>query len=192
MKASLESLGRLRLQGILLLGVVFVIGGLAGAAFERSRRAREIPPVEIGRGAPPGWREQLHLTDEQEARIRQILESGRPRSDAILERLLPSLRAVTDSIRVEVRNVLTPEQLKIFDEMQPPLGPPLNVGHPPLGGPPQGDHPMGGPPPGGPHHGAPPPGGPPPGGPPPHGADGRPPHPPQGLPPGGPPPGRPR
>lgn len=173
MKASLESLGQLRLQGLLLLLVVFLIGGLAGAAFERSRTARMIPPAEIGRGAPPGWREQLRLTQEQEARIHEILESGRPRSDAILQRFLPSLRAVTDSMRAEVRNVLTPEQQRIFDQMQSPLGPPIHDGRPPLGAPPPGDRLEGGPPPGGPRPGDHPPDGPRPGNPPPPGAGGR-------------------
>jgi hypothetical protein len=157
MNAPLESLGRVRLQGILLLAGVFVIGALAGAAVERAREARPGPPPPRERGAPEAWREQLRLTDEQDRRIHEILESNRPRADAVLDQFLPRLRAVTDSIRFEVRAVLTPEQQLEFDRMQPPLGPPMRD-MPPPGGPPRHGRPPGGPPPGGPPPGGHPPG----------------------------------
>jgi hypothetical protein len=47
MRGSLESLGRLRLQALFILLVVFIIGALTGASIERTRRPR--PP-----GPPPG------------------------------------------------------------------------------------------------------------------------------------------
>jgi Spy/CpxP family protein refolding chaperone len=187
MNAHLESLGRVKLQGVLLLAVVFGIGAFAGAAFERAREARPGPPPRAGQGVPPAWRQQLRLTDDQDRQIREILEKNRSRADAILEQFLPRLRVVTDSVRAEVRTVLTPDQQEMFDRLQPPLGPPLREGRPPFegpppdgphpGGPPPGGHPPGGPPPGGL-----PPGGHPPGGPPPHGRPAR----------GEPPPGGPR
>lgn len=123
MKGSLESLGRLRLQALLMLLVVFVIGGLTGAAIERSRRPG--PPGPSPRaGLSPEMRAELDLTPDQGRRIDQILASNRPRTDAVLGRFLPQLRALTDSIRVEVRDVLTPPQQEIFDRMEPPLVPP--------------------------------------------------------------------
>jgi hypothetical protein len=85
-------------------------------------------------------REELELSPEQEHRIDAILASSRPRTDAMFDRFLPGLRAVTDSIRAEVRTVLTPQQQEIFDRLEPPLGlpppgrPPHRRGHP--GGPP--------------------------------------------------------
>lgn len=144
MAKNLESLGRLRLQGILLLAVVFLIGGLAGVAFERARRGRPAlqRPPHHEYALPPRLQEQLQPTQEQADRIREILEANRPRTDAVLDEFLPRLRAIADSIRSQVRAVLTPEQQEIFDEWQPPLG------APPLGAPPL----RGGPPP----HGAPP------------------------------------
>jgi hypothetical protein len=165
MTANLESLGRLRLQGILLLIVIFVIGALVGAAFERTRKARPKPPPpeRHGEALPPGFIEELRLTREQADSIKVILDANRPRTDAVLAEFLPRLAELTDSIRAEVRGVLTPEQQEILDERQPRLGPPIPGEQPPHGGPP----PAGGPP-----HGAgrpprghrPPPGGhPPPG-----------------------------
>jgi len=157
MNSNLESLGRLRLQAILLLLAVFVIGALAGAAFERGRWRRwpPPPPPPPPHGLPPGLREELHLTPDQATRIEEILDRSRARTDVVLDQFLPRLRAVTDSIRAEVRAVLTPEQQKRFDRLQPPGGPPF--GPPPFG-----------PPPGGPPHeslfGRPPPGEPPPAG----------------------------
>jgi len=144
MNSSLESLGRLRLQGILLLTGVFLIGALAGAAFERARVGHPfhepLPPQ--GSGLPPGLRDALGLTEDQETRIRVILETGRPRTDSVMNEFLPRLRAVTDSIRAEVRTLLTPEQQEIFDSRQPPLGPPPHGMPPPRDAPPP-------PPPGG-------------------------------------------
>jgi Spy/CpxP family protein refolding chaperone len=161
MNAHLESLGRVKLQGFLLLAVVFVIGAFAGAAFERAREARPGAPPPAGEGVPPAWREQLRLTADQDRQIHEILEKNRPRADAVLDQFLPRLRAMTDSVRAEVRTVLTPEQQELFDRLQPPIGPPLRDGRPPLGEPPPGEHPPGGPPPhGGPSQGGRPPGGP--------------------------------
>ena len=145
MKDHLESLGRVKLQGVLLLAVVFAIGAFAGAAFERARQARWGPPPHAGHGTRPGWLDKLQLTDAQEQQIHRILERNRPRTDSILDQLLPRLRAVSDSARAEVRAVLTREQQEIFDRLRPSIGPPLHDGRPsperpPPGGPPPPDN----------------------------------------------------
>ena len=141
MTRDLESLGRLRLQAILLLLVIFVIGGLSGAAIERARHAH--PPGPPHGELPPPLRDQLHLTAEQDQQVRDIMQRGRPRVEAVIQATRPRVQAVTDSIRAEVRAVLTPEQQKIFDRMEPPLGPPFErgPGHRGFGGPPGWDGP---------------------------------------------------
>jgi hypothetical protein len=49
MKDGFESLGRLRLQGIALLAIAFVVGALGGMAVERVRASRARPaPREWG------------------------------------------------------------------------------------------------------------------------------------------------
>ena len=162
MNAHIESLGRVKLQGVLLLAVVFVIGAVAGVALDRAREARPGHPPPFGQGAPPAWRQQLRLTDDQDRQIHEILEKNRSRADAVLDQFLPRLRVVTDSVRAEVRAVLTPDQQGMFDRLQPPLDPPsLRDGRPPFGGPSPGGPPGGDPPP----RGEPRPEGPPPGGP---------------------------
>lgn len=152
MKGHLESLGRLRLQALLLLLVVFVIGALAGVAFERAgfRRPahRPGPPPEHLRGLPPRLREELDLSPEQARRVEQLLERNRDRTDAVLDQYLPQLRALTDSLRADVRAELTPAQREVFDrlEKERPPRPPRDRAGPPDGRgrfdgpPPFGDH----------------------------------------------------
>jgi hypothetical protein len=139
MRSDFESLGRLRLQAILLLVVIFLIGGFTGAAFEHARLSQfarhRPPPPGGGHAFPPELRDRLHLTQEQDDRIHGILEENRPRVDEVLDRFLPRLRAVTDSVRNEVRSVLTPGQQAIFDATPMDGGQPFG-GPPDRGGPP--------------------------------------------------------
>lgn len=126
MRSDLESLGRMRLQAILLLVVIFAIGGITGAALERTRTTRRPPPLPPAgsHGLPPELRDKLSLTHEQDQRIEAILENNRTRVDAVLDQFLPRLRAVRDSVREEVRAQLTPEQRAVFDASPPgALGP---------------------------------------------------------------------
>lgn len=160
MSSALESLGRIRLQAILVLIAVFAVGLLAGAALDRAWWQRPHPPGQGGpppgghgpgpKGLPPELGEKLGLTADQDRRIQEIFAGSRPRADAVLDRFLPELRAVADSVRTEIRNVLTPRQREIFDREQPPI---LGDRRPPARGPgPGGYDPgrpgSGGPPPG--------------------------------------------
>lgn len=130
MKDGFESLGRVRLQGLLLLAVAFAAGIAGGMALERVRavrswRAAERPFVEAG---PRGMRplalfEQLDLTDEQRARIRAIVEASRPAIDSVFRLTAPQIAAIHDSVRAEIRTLLTPEQQERFDELEPGWGP---------------------------------------------------------------------
>jgi Spy/CpxP family protein refolding chaperone len=112
----------LKLQGLALLLVVFVVGLLGGMAVERVRMVRRAPPppdrVGMGPGIMPPMFERLGLTEDQRVRIREILEESRPVTDSVLRSSLPRLRAIRDSVRLEVRAVLTPEQQERFDEME--------------------------------------------------------------------------
>ncbi|UCC74689.1 MAG: hypothetical protein JSV86_09105 [Gemmatimonadota bacterium] len=126
MKNGVESLGRIRTQGVALLLLTFAVGVLVGFAAERVRSARRAPvpfkpgPDVIGQfrqGQLPNIFRELGLTPEQREQIAVIMENGRPRSDAVMDEMLPRLRAVTDSIRQEVRAVLTPEQAAAWDSL---------------------------------------------------------------------------
>jgi Spy/CpxP family protein refolding chaperone len=126
MKNGVESLGRIRTQGIAILLVTFVVGVLVGFAGERVRSARRAPrPLEMGpemmarfrQGDLPAMFRELNLMPQQVRQIAAIMENGRPRTDAVLDEMLPRLRAVTDSIRQEVRGVLTAEQTAVWDSL---------------------------------------------------------------------------
>lgn len=127
MKKGVESLGRVRAQGIILLLVTFVVGSLAGVSLERIRATRSAPqPFGRGpdmmrpwaKGVLPPMFDQLNLTSEQEIQIRQIMEASRPRTEAVMRDMLPRVRAVMDSVRQEIDAVLTTEQAAQLDSME--------------------------------------------------------------------------
>lgn len=123
MTDAIESLGRIRIQAIVLLIVAFVAGGLAGAAVEHVRLAHRRPAFPMGpgpafgalRGGVPGYYNRLGLSPDQRARISAILKRAQPRTDSLLNETLPQLRAITDSVRREIRAVLTPDQAARLD-----------------------------------------------------------------------------
>ena len=132
MTEGLESLGRVRLQGIILLVVAFAVGVLAGVAGERALWSARRPAPPLGQFGPePGGRpgfgremvpalyEQLDLSDQQREEIRSIFETYRPQSDSLLQEYFPRIRALMDSARLRVRDVLTPEQRARLDTLLP-------------------------------------------------------------------------
>lgn len=146
MKDGFESLGRVRLQGVALLVIAFVAGALGGMSAERIRASRAHPAPPDGmrmHGGLPPWFHELNLTSEQQERIQTIFRSSRPRTDSVLQASLPRLEGIRDSVRAEVRAVLTPDQRRQFDEMEArgPRGPWRQRGGPGPGfpgGPPMG------------------------------------------------------
>jgi hypothetical protein len=129
----LESLSRLRMQALAILAVVFVIGILTGVAIEKARRPcpPEAPPRDE---LPMEMRRELGLTPEQEHRIEKILKDNAGRTREVMDRIMPQLQALKDTIRADVRAELTPAQQEIFDRLERPLD------APPPGPPPNGLH----------------------------------------------------
>jgi Spy/CpxP family protein refolding chaperone len=120
---GVESLGRIRVQGIALLVLAFLSGAVAGGAVERVRDRRpprgaraELAFLKGPNGLPVAF-EKLDLTPAQRQEITQILERRRPVTDSILRSSLPRLRAVMDSTRSEIRSVLTPTQRAKLDQI---------------------------------------------------------------------------
>lgn len=103
--------GPARLAGFALIAVAFLVGGLAGAAFDRVLTAdalkREAPGEEARRGHVI---DQVEMTAEQRERIDQILERRSERMKAAWAEISPRLEAITDSARAEIMAALTPEQ----------------------------------------------------------------------------------
>jgi Spy/CpxP family protein refolding chaperone len=170
--ATIERTPRqIRLITAVLLFATFLLGAAAGVGLVRwSLPPRPpLPPAPVLPG-PPG---ALHLTPAQEAKAHEITERYRPQLDAVWRDSLPRLQELNEQMEKELREILTPEQRKILDEMKahhPP--PPPGAGFHPPGGPrrERGPFPGGPVPPGAP---PPPPGvfGPPPGAPPPPSAE---------------------
>lgn len=148
---------RIRALSAVVLVVTFLAGGVTGAGLHRWL-ARPPPPPPFGPGRPnagppmPPFVRELGLTREQQAKTREILDRYEPRIAEVMRETFPRMKAITDSMEEELRQLLTEEQRRKFDEIraQRPPGPPP-MGRPPPGAPP----PFGGPPP--PFDGPPPP-----------------------------------
>jgi Spy/CpxP family protein refolding chaperone len=117
MSSGADTALRLRIQGAVLIVLIFVVGVLAGGAIERVRTSREKPMRPFRQpGELPRPFARLGLTEEQRIEIFEIFESGRPRTDSVLQELMPHLQAINDSIQEQIREVLTPEQAEMLEE----------------------------------------------------------------------------
>jgi Spy/CpxP family protein refolding chaperone len=117
MSTGADSALRLRIQGAVLIVIIFVVGVLAGGAAERIRASRGKPMHPFRQpGELPRPFARLDLTEEQRARISDIFESSGPRADSVLQEMMPRLREINDSIQAEIREVLTPEQVEMLEE----------------------------------------------------------------------------
>jgi hypothetical protein len=123
-------------RGAMLLGVVFVVGALAGAALDRAwfvqhleengRRpgylvVRERNPVTTGDsitdrlravGVPDQFL-RLHLTSEQATRLAEIAKRRRPQADsvnAVVRRLQPTVQHMETEMMQEMLCAITPAQ----------------------------------------------------------------------------------
>jgi hypothetical protein len=111
---------RMQLMAVLMLLVVFVAGGLVGAAVERGRdhgRRGEGPFREGRRGGPPPMfaegspiAQRLKLTEAQRDSIERITQRDRARADSVFRETRRGMRARFDSTMTAVDAVLTPQQ----------------------------------------------------------------------------------
>ncbi len=137
--------GERRMAAAALLLSVFVAGAFGGVVGAKMLERRpwdrwEGPsphmsrpsgmPGRPGPRGPDGWPRgfspmmlsdrlagTLELTEEQQTRVRQILEGRHARAAEVLEGIEPRLRAQLDSIRAEIRGILTPSQQEQFDRL---------------------------------------------------------------------------
>jgi Spy/CpxP family protein refolding chaperone len=128
----------------LLLVGVYALGVVTGAALLRWLGPGRPPRHHGPPGMPPHFAE-LSLTEEQAARVKEILERHRPELDAILAEAMPRAKTVYDAMDTETRALLTPDQQQRFDALKARRPTPRGFG--PGGPPPFGP---GGPPPFGP------------------------------------------
>ena len=60
---------------------------------------------------------KLHLTPDQKERLALILEQKRGKIDALRSEVRPKFEEIRKTTRVEIRQILTPEQKTKFDAM---------------------------------------------------------------------------
>jgi hypothetical protein len=108
-----------RARGLALLVATFLAGGLGGVAADRLILPRGEPGVsgrgvllrkEPDRDGIPERIRQLHLTPDQETRIRAISTRWQSRADSILSAMLPRVRDIEHGMFQEMMCVLTPAQ----------------------------------------------------------------------------------
>ena len=119
MMTNLKSNWGLRVQGMALIIVVFVVGALVGGASERIRASQSGPlrPARMMAASLPKGFEQLGLTEEQSEAVRGIFEAARPATDSVMREMMPVLRAMRDSVHARIRGVLTAEQAATLDSL---------------------------------------------------------------------------
>lgn len=121
----MTSQGKVKLQVWLLIIVVFVLGGITGGSLDRvyltNRGADRNGPPNRGRRGMEGviekWKGELKLNDEQVAKIRTIFEDSRKEFPQSRVAECPGFKESRARTRSRVRELLTPEQQKRFDEM---------------------------------------------------------------------------
>jgi len=116
MSARIAEATRVRRLAALLLVMVFLAGGLAGAA-----AVDRVAPADsaIGTMAVGGTQgvELLGLSDGQRQTIEAILAIRQPTADSIIGAAIRELQALMQSAQVEVRAVLSAEQLRVYDSL---------------------------------------------------------------------------
>lgn len=124
---------QIRLLTALLLFGTFLSGAVAGTGLVRWMGMPPPPHHVPFLPGPPG---ALKLTPDQEAKARHITEHYRPQLEAILRASFPKVQAINEQMESELRQILTPEQIKVLDDIKahrppmPPGGPMPGAGPP--------------------------------------------------------------
>lgn len=104
--------GGTRMVGAGVLMATFLVGALAGAAVDRVLSADEADASRDGRDDDERSYviDEVEMSTEQRATIDGILERRSQRMRDVWRESAPRLSAITDSARIEIMDVLTPEQ----------------------------------------------------------------------------------
>lgn len=130
----MTSQGKVKLQVWLLIVAVFLLGGVTGGSLDRLYLAKnEAPKPGHGPRGPnrviERWKGELNLNDEQVAKIRTILEESRKEFPPNRFAECPGVKESRARTRSRVREVLTAEQQKKFDEMNAQRDAEMNKEH---------------------------------------------------------------
>jgi Spy/CpxP family protein refolding chaperone len=117
--------GKVKLQVWLLVAAVFALGGVTGAALDRVYQAKfRAPKIDNSNRSGRGphrmverLRSDLNLNDDQVQKIKTILEESRKEFSQSRLAECPGVKESRDRTRARVREALTPEQQKRYDEL---------------------------------------------------------------------------
>ena len=114
-----------RIKAYAVLGVVFVLGGVAGGAASYAWLQRDLTSMigEEGfeRRRFRAFSKELDLTDAQRDKVKAIFDAHREEhrrtSRDVMERCAGPLREQRAKVDAEIRALLTPEQQQRFDKL---------------------------------------------------------------------------
>lgn len=118
-----------RMTTALLLVATFGAGTAAGVGLCRWFMHPEPPRHGMHPPGPIPF-EELELSDSQRQKVHAVFERHRPELDAILRETYPKVRAITETSKREVRELLTPEQRQRLDQLESRRPPRPPVGRP--------------------------------------------------------------
>ena len=109
--------------GLVVLVVTFAAGAIAATAIDQVLHADPPSREAAAKTAECDQKrghllDRLDLTEDQRARIDSILERRRAQTDRFWTEAGPTLEAIMDSTRAEIRAVLTPEQRELHDRLR--------------------------------------------------------------------------
>ena len=120
----MNSQSKIKLQVWLLIAVVFALGVVTGGSLDRVYLANRGPFKGASPDHPRGptkmaerLKNDLNLNDEQAAKIRTILEESRKEFPPSRFAECPGFVQSRARTRARIREALTPEQQKRFDEI---------------------------------------------------------------------------
>jgi len=112
-----------RRRGIILLGMVFVAGALAGIAGDRALVSRRQAGTRVMLRSND-LLDQLRLSREQRVAAESILARRRPSSEVAMRELALRLSSIADSANRELASILSPAQRAKLDSI---TGAPLSL-----------------------------------------------------------------
>ena len=115
-----------------------------GRSHDQSRPqdlSRPRPPEMLGKQFVQQLDKALHLTPEQHATIAKIVADGQERNHEIWTNVAPQMHKVLQDVRQQIREQLTPDQTKKFEELVKRFRPSGHHPHPPPNSPPPTNEP---------------------------------------------------
>ena len=111
---------KLWLKGLIVLLVVFSLGGVTGAALDglyRARTSAVLQPMRDGKDNFESLKKELNLNPEQSKAIKSILDEMRNDYGAICADVRPRYDELRERARGRMRTLLTPDQQQRFDSI---------------------------------------------------------------------------